>query len=31
MDYYKPSNGSFYHNSDFLRVGVGVSYQFGTR
>lgn len=30
MDYYKPSGG-FYHNSDFLRVGVGVSYQFGSR
>lgn len=30
MDYYRPSGG-IYHNSDFLRVGVGVSYQFGTR
>lgn len=30
MDYYRPS-GSIYRNADFLRVGVGVSYQFGTR
>ena len=30
MDYYRPSGG-FYRDADFLRVGVGVSYQFGSR
>lgn len=30
IDYFRPY-GSFYNNADFLRIGFGVSYQFGTR
>lgn len=30
VDYFRPY-GTFYNNADFLRIGCGVSYQFGTR
>ena len=29
-DYYRPLGG-FYHSADFLRLGFGISYQFGSR
>ena len=30
VDYFQP-HGSFYKAADFLRIGFGISYQFGTR
>ncbi|MBV9179806.1 MAG: hypothetical protein JO356_00725 [Acidobacteria bacterium] len=30
VDYFQP-HGTFYNAADFLRIGFGISYQFGTR